>query len=147
MSRSYATPLEQCCACDPRAPACCCSPCPPVAGSADCSAQAMHPQESPHRYGIIRRSFHAANVFESIQRKIQRQASEMELHRRKRAYAKFTILDMLSLSHKPTCFACRYLRFVARFRKNLIGAGKQARHCIPPMELGAQYLRNTSIRR
>ena|ERR1700745_656300 len=78
-----------------------CSPCAPVAGSADCSARTMRPQIKPkHRHGIIRRSFLAANTFESIQRKILRQANGTELFRRKHAYAKFTILDMLFLSHE-----------------------------------------------
>jgi hypothetical protein len=47
--------------------------------------------------------FLVANTFETIQRKILRQANDMELLRRNHEYAKFTALDMRSLSHELVC--------------------------------------------
>jgi hypothetical protein len=65
----------------------------------------MHPHKHVHRQGIIRRLFPATNAFESIERKNQRQATRMELRRKKNAHAKFTIRDMFFLSHESARFA------------------------------------------
>jgi hypothetical protein len=86
------------------------------------------PTNTLHRQGIIRRAFPATNAFESIQRKNQRQATRMELRRRKNAYVKFTIRDMFFLSHESACFAPMDL---AQHRKTMSTQDGQIRPCVP----------------